>query len=51
MATRPIPNLTLEAAQIASQGAQEKAKAMGIGKSSPHTTRFPSAHPWYPLTK
>lgn len=34
MATRSVPNLTSEAAQIAAQAAQEKAKQMGIGMRS-----------------
>jgi hypothetical protein len=31
MATRSVPMLSLEAAQIASAAAQEKAKSLGIG--------------------
>jgi len=33
MASRPLPTLTLEAAKIASDAAQEKAKEMGVGKN------------------
>lgn len=36
MATRSVPQLSLEAAQIASNAAQEKAKQLGIGKKSSH---------------
>lgn len=38
MATRSVPQLSLEAAQIASNAAQEKAKQLGIGKNLPTTT-------------
>jgi len=43
MASRPLPTLTLEAAKIASDAAQEKAKEMGIGKSFQVYTCFLSS--------
>lgn len=42
-ATRPLPVLSLQAAEVASAGAQKKAKEMGIGlPTSPHLSWTPS---------
>ena len=34
-ATRQLPTLSLEAAKIAAEGAEQKAKQMGIGRNLP----------------
>jgi len=42
MATRQLPTLSLEAAYVAAEGAQQKAKQMGIGRSlHPHIPQPP----------
>jgi hypothetical protein len=43
--TRNLPTLSLEAAKIASEAAQEKAKELGIGKSYHYYTVQPFSKP------